>query len=275
MKKLKYFTFIVGIILAISACEKTPLRTTENIFPSEKSLIKFVFLSPNTPSLMIKANDVKLNSLSFGSGSIFPGIINNSADYIAVTANANISLAIPFAGTGNDSIVVFAGKIATDVNVNYSATLADTGIDRTLFVIPDNTGIAPKDSTYNIRIINAMAKSPNITLLRVDSTNATQVIVDTLARNIAFKNASEYINVPLTAKTNQASTTNPKSLHSFLRYRLIFTNTGLPINGFIAPIQTNSAPGVNRRYVSIYAGGFATGTGSLQASLFSTIIYNK
>ena len=275
MKKLKYFAFIVGIITVISACEKTPLRTSENIFPTDKSLVKFVFLSPNTPSLMIKANDVKLNSLSFGSGSIFPGIINNSADYAAVTTNANISLAIPFAGTGNDSVVVFAGKIVTNANVNYSATLADTGIDRTLFVIPDNTGLTSRDSTYNIRIINAVAKSPNVTLLRIDSTSATQVIVDTLARNIAFKNASDYINVPLTAKINQASTTNPKSLHSFLRYRLIFTNTGLPLLGAITPIQTNSAPGVNQRYVSIYAGGFATGTGALAATLFSTIIYNK
>ena len=275
MKKLKYFTFIVGVIMATSACEKTPLRTTENIFPSDKSLIKFVFLSPNTPFLMIKANDVKLNSLSFGSGSIYPGIINNSADYAAVTTNANISLAIPFAGTGNDSVIVFAGKIVTDANVNYSATLADTGIDRTLFVLPDNTGITPKDSTYNIRIINAIAKSPNVSLLRVDSTNATQVIIDTLARNIAFKSASDYINVPLTAKINQASTTTPKSLHSFLRYRLIFTSTGLPINGALTPIQTNSAPGVNQRYVSIYAGGFATGTGGLAATLFSNIIYNK
>lgn len=275
MKKIKYVFLIVWIILGAIACQKTPLRTTENIFPSDKSLIKFVLLSPNTPNVMLKANDSKLNNLSSAVGGFFPGIINNNADYVAVPTSPKLTIVLPFAGTGSDSLVLFSGTFSTDANKNYSATLADTGIDRTLFVIADNTGDTPKDSTYNIRFINAMAKSPNISLLRIDSTNATQVVRDTLASNITFKTASDYISVPLTAKVNQASTTTPKLLYSFLRYRLIFTASGLPITGAITPTQTIAAPGLNQRYVTIYASGFATGLGALAPFLNTTIVYNK
>ena len=275
MKRLKQITYLIVIVIIASACGKTELRTSENIFPTDKALVKFVLLSPNTPFVTIKANDIKINSLSLGSASIFPGIINSSSEYIALAPNSNISLALPFAGTGNDSIVLFKGNIATEAGKNYSATLADTGVDRTLFVVSDNAGELPTDSTYSIRLINAMAKSPNLSLLRIDSTNATQVIRDTLVRNIAFKTASDYINVPLTAKRNEASTATPKALHSFLRYRLIITSTGVGLAGTITPPQTKSSPGLNQRYISVYASGFATGTGIFAPTLQTTIVFNK
>ncbi len=275
MKRLKQTVFFVTIIMFLYACEKTELRTTENIFPTDKSLVKFFLLSPNTGFVMIKANDVKVNSLSSGSGGIFPGIINSSSEYVAIAPNSSISLALPFAGTGNDSVVVFKGSISSEANKNYSVTLADTGIDRTLFVVNDNAGALPSDSTYSIRLINAMAKSPNLSLIRVDSTNATQVIRDTIVRDLAFKVASDYINVPLTAKVNQASTSTPKGIHSFLRYRLIITSTGLGVGGTITPPQTVSSPGLNQRYISVYASGFASGVGVFAPALQTTIVYNK
>ena len=275
MKRLNQIIYFVGTILIINACGKTELRTSENIFPTDKSLVKFFLLSPNTPFLMIKANDVKINSLSSGTAGIFPGIINSSSEYVALTPNSNITLSLPFAGTGNDSVVIFKGSIISELNKNYSVTLADTGIDRTLFTVNDNAGALPIDSTYNIRLINAMAKSPNLSLVRVDSTNALQVIRDTIIRNIAFKAASDYIIVPLTAKVNEASTTNPKSKYSFLRYRLIITGTGVSIAGTITPPQTVSSPGLNQRYISVYASGFATGLGVFAPVLQPTIVYNK
>jgi hypothetical protein len=275
MKLFKQITYFISIIFLLNACGKTELSTTENIFPTDKSLVKFFLLSPNTGSVMIKANDVKVNSLSSGSIGIFPGIINSSSEYAAIPPNSTISLALPFAGTGNDSIVVFKGSIISEANKNYSVTLADTGVDRTLFIVNDNAGGLPNDSTYSIRLINAMAKSPNLSLVRVDSTNATQVIRDTIIKDIAFKGASDYINVPLTAKINPASTTTPKSIHSFLRYRLILTSTGVSLAGTITPPQTVSSPGLNQRYISVYASGFATGTSSLVPTLQTTIVYNK
>jgi hypothetical protein len=276
MKRLKQIIYFIGVILIINACGKTELRTTENIFPAaDRSLIKFFLLSPNTASVMIKANGAKINSLSSGSGGIFPGIINSSSEYAALIPNSNISLALPFVGTGNDSIVIFNGSIISEANKNYSVTLADTGVDRTLFIVNDNAGSLPSDSSYSIRLVNAMAKSPNISLLRIDSTNATQVIRDTIVRDISYKSASQYINVPLTAKVNPASTTTPKSIHSFLRYRLILTTTGLSVGGTITPPQTVSSPGLNQRYISVYASGFATGTGIYSPALQTTIVYNK
>ncbi len=275
MKRFKQVIYTIGIILIANACDKTELRTTENIYPTDKSLVKFFLLSPNTGSVMIKANEVKVNSLSLGSAGIFPGIINSSSEYSALTPNSNISFALPFAGTGNDSVVLFRGNISTEANKNYSATLADTGIDRTLFIVNDNAGGLPNDSTYSIRFINAMAKSPNLSLIRIDSTNATQVIRDTIVRDLAFKGASDYINVPLTAKVNQASITTPKSIHSFLRYRIIITSTGVGLAGTITPPQTVSSPGLNQRYISVYASGFANGIGVFAPILQTTIIYNK
>ena len=120
-----------------------------------------------------------------------------------------------------------------------------------------------------------MAKSPNLSLVRVDSTNALQVLRDTIIRDIAFKSASNYIVVPLTAKVYDASTTNPKSNYSFLRYRLIITGTGVSIAGTITPPQTVSSPGLNQRYISVYASGFATGLGVFAPVLQPTIVYNK
>jgi hypothetical protein len=276
MNKNKILFLVLSTLLLFNACEKVPLSTTENIFPTDKSLVKFFLLSPNTGSVMIKANEVKLNNLTLGSGGIFPGIINSSSDYVAVNPNSAIKLALPFAGTGNDSVVLFTSSITSEAGKNYSATLADTGIDRTMFVVNDNAGGLPNDSTYSIRLINAMAKSPNLSLVRVDSTSATQVVRDTIIRDIAFKNASDYINVPLTAKINAASTTTPKALYSFLRYRLIIASTGVSIAGpGITPPQTKSSPGINQRYVSVYASGFATGTLLLAPTLQSTIMYNK
>jgi hypothetical protein len=276
MNKNKILFLALGSLLFFNACDKVPLSTTENIFPTDRSLVKFVLLSPNTGNVMIKANEVKLNSLTAGAAGIFPGIINSSSEYVAINPNSTIKLALPFAGTGNDSVVLFTSGITTEANKNYSATLADTGVDRTLFVINDNAGGLPNDSTYSIRLINAMAKSPNLSLVRVDSTNATQVVRDTIIKDIAFKSASDYINVPLTAKRNEASTTTPKTLYSFLRYRLVITSTGASIAGSgIVPPQTKSSPGINQRYISVYASGFATGVGALAPTLISTIVYNK
>ena len=275
MKKLKRIIFFISAIAIVNACGKTELRTSENIFPTDKSFIKFFLLSPNTPAVMIKANEVKVNSLTLGSAGIFPGIINSSSEYVALTPNSNVSFALPFAGSGNDSVVIFRGAISTAANKSYSAVLADTATDRTLFLVDDNAGGLPNDSTYNIRFINAMAKSPNLSLVRIDSTNATQVIRDTIVRDLAFKGASDYVNVPLTAKVNQASVTTPKSIHSFLRYRIIITSTGLPLAGTITPPQTVSSPGLNQRYISVYASGFATGLGVFAPTLQTTIIFNK
>ena len=274
MKLFKQIIYFAAMILVANACGKTELRTSENIFPTDKSLVKFVLLSPGTGNVMIKANDVKVNSLSFGSLGIFPGIINSSSEYVALSPNSTISFALPFAGTGNDSIVLFKGNITTEAGKSYSATLADTGIDRTLFVVNDNAGELPMDSTYSIRLINAMAKSPSLSLIRVDSTNATQVVRDTLVRNIAYKSASDYVNVPLTAKRNEASATTPKARHSFLRYRLV-TSTGVSLGNAITPPQTKSSPGVNQRYISVYASGFATGAGIFAPTLQTTIVFNK
>jgi hypothetical protein len=275
MNKNKILVLVLGTLLLFNACEKVPLSTTENIFPTDKSLVKFFLLSPNTGNVMIKINDVKQNNLTSGAAGVFPVIVNGSADYLPILPNSSVKLATPFAGTGTDSLIIFNTNIVTEVNKRYSATLADTGVDRNMFIVNDNPGELPRDSSYGIRLVHAMAKSPNLSLIRVDSTSATQVVRDTIIKNIAYKSASDYVIMPLTAKVNAASTTTPKALHSFLRYRLIITNTGASIAGSgITPPQTKTSPGINQRYVTVFASGFATGISTLSPVLQPTLIYN-
>jgi hypothetical protein len=141
----------------------------------------------------------------------------------------------------------------------YSVSLADTGVDRTVFAIEDKLDALPADSFVNIRLINAMAKTSPLSLIRVDSTSATVVTRDTIAKNIQFKSASDFITVRATPR------------NSFLRYRLVITQTGVPVGPNLA--ITSFTP-LFRRYATIYAHGFGNGTGSLAPGILG-LIYNK
>jgi hypothetical protein len=271
MRKITKIELIVMIVLSIfliNSCTKNTLRTTETILAEDKAYTKFYFLSPATPAVMLKINDIKINgSNTSGSLGVFPPTIN-FPDYAATSPGGNLKMALPIVGTGNDSIVIFTGILPTTAKKYYSVTLADTGIDRTMFTIEDNQGDLTDSGFYKIRLINAMAKSPNLSLIRVDSNSAAVVVRDTLFRDIAFKSASDYIKVPYTSKVIAAP--NP-SIYSFLRYRLVVTSTGASIGNLITPAQTTS---INQRYVTIYAYGFANGTG-IYAPTLSPIVYNK
>ena len=244
------------------------LRSTETFLPEDKAFVKFYLLSPNTPSLMIKANEEKINNTTSGSNGVFPSTIT-FPDYAAIIPNSVIKLAIPNLGTRNDSVVLFTNKLTLEAKKFYSLTLADTGIDRTLFTILDeNTNPLPADSFYNIRLINAMAKSPNLSLIRVDSTTSTSFIRDTIATDIAFKTASKLVAVPVYSKRITGTTS---SFHSFVRYRLFVTTTGVSIGNLVTPAQSIA---INQRNTSIYAVGFLNGTGNLIPQL-TNIVYNK
>ena len=111
---------------------------------------------------------------------------------------------------------MYNNKIDLQAKKYYSLTLADTGVDRTFFPLLDENGISlPPDSSYNIRLIHAMAKSPNLSLIRVDSTTSTSFIRDTIIKNVAFKGASDFFTVPIYSK--RIGTTN--TFHSFVRDR--------------------------------------------------------
>lgn len=259
MKQNKlYFLVTLAALMFLFGCEKNELRLTVYDLPLDKAYVRFFFLSPGTPAVMIKINDVKVNGTNTsGNGGLFPSFINQP-DYAAITPNGTIKLALPNIGTLNDSAVIFTGNLGLMAGKFYAVTLADTGVDRTLFVNETAVMPVPDSGFYNIRFINAMAKSPTLSLIRVDSASALVVTRDTIIRNLEFKAASNFIRLPISG------------VNANLRFRMV-TATGINVGTVITP---PSSAIINQRTVTLYAGGFANGTGA-SAPILSNPIYNQ
>lgn len=260
--KMKSYKIIVGIVCitaSIISCEKAPLNNTITFLPTDKAFIRFALFSPNTPSVMIKADSVKLN------GNTTPGFIGyfpattTSPDYAAVPAGSTLQLSLANTGTQNDSIVLFKSKLALDAGKFYSVTLADTGVNRTAFSIEDQF-LTPVDSFLNVRLINAMVGS-TLSLLRIDSTSATDVVRDTLARNIPYKGTSGFIAV------------NTFSTRPFIRIRIVSSLTGKPYGSPQTPPQTVQTG--SKRSITYYAFGFEDGVIAPYLPLLAAHITNK
>lgn len=239
----KYLINIISsalVIYGFSACQKSELRATEYDLPTGKAFVRFVLLSPGTPSVMIKVNDKKINgNFTSGATGIFP-TNSNIAEYAAVEPNGALKLSLPNTGTTNDSVVLFTGNMVTTSGTYYTSILADTGSTRSLLSFTDNPGSFSDSGFTRLRFINATGKSPGLTLIRIDSSTASLVTRDTLFRNVSFGNATEFITIP----------TNP--VNAFLRYRLVRTSTGELVGTPFTPLTGSSS---NRRATTVITGG--------------------
>jgi len=266
MKKNKIIlTIFVVMAIGFFACTKNELRMTEFYLPTDKAYTRFALLSPNTSNVMIKINNVKINgAVTNGFLGFYPSAIG-TPDYAAVEPGGAFKLSLPNVSTQNDSVVIFTGNLNLEANKFYSAVLSDTGVNRTLWAVSDDElqkASLPDSGFYNLRLINAMVNTPSgLDLIRVDSLNATTVIRDTLARNVAYKSGSALIKTPI---SNLPS-------YTFLRYRLVNSATKQPIGGVLTPPQGAT---VNYRTITMYATGFANGTGS-NASGSVGFVFNK
>lgn len=256
MKTYTYKLLLALIVLSItfSACEKVPLSTTDYSLPTDKALVRFALYSPSTPAVMIKINDVKINgNTTSGFGGIFPSIVN-FPDYAAVSPGSTLKLSLPNTGTQNDSVVLFNSKLDVVAGKFYSVTLADTGVNRTAFSVEDQF-LPQKDSFLSVRLINAMVGS-TLNLIRVDSASATDVVRDTIARNISYKATSGFLHV-------RTLSTRP-----FIRIR-IATNTGRNLG------TPQSLAVGSRRSITFYATGFIDGSTTSLIPALSALITNQ
>ena len=266
--KNKLSFFIAVLSITDIACTKNELRLTQYDLPVDKAYVRFALFSPGTPSVMIKVNDVKINgATTSGSAGFFPSVIN-SPDYAAVTSNGTFRISLVNTGTANDSVLLFNGALSVESAKFYSVSLADTGIDRTLFAIQDILGPIADSGFVNTRMVNAMAKSEALNLIRIDSTSATVVERDTIARNIVFKSATPYINNRVSPKALPSPQTGS---YSFLRFRVVTVTSGKTIGTATLPATT---PGPNQRSMTFYAFGFSNGTGTYLPGV-SSFIYNQ
>jgi hypothetical protein len=245
MTKFKFIFSFFCLSATIISCEKAPLRSTVTYLPTDKAFVRIALYSPGTPAVMIKADDVKLNgNTTSGNGGFFPSTVT-FPDYAAVPAGSTFKLALANTGTQNDSVVLFNSKLTTEAGKFYALTLADTGMNRTAFLTEDQF-LPQKDSFLNVRLINAMVGS-SLTLLRIDSATATDVVRDTLAKNIPYKGTSGFISV-------KTFTTRP-----FIRIRIISSVNGKSYGTPQIPPQTLATG--SRRSITYYAFGFENGTG--------------
>ncbi|MGI8582338.1 MAG: hypothetical protein ACR2KX_09075 [Chitinophagaceae bacterium] len=244
MRNFKFIVLFFCHSAAILSCEKAPLQSTDTFLPTDKAFVRIALLSPGTPNVMIKADDVKLNgNTTPGYGGIFPATFS-FPDYAAVPANGTFKLSLANTGTQNDSVVLFNTKLDVQAGKFYALTLSDTGINRTAFLIEDQF-VLQKDSFLSVRLINAMVGSL-LNLIRVDSATATDVVRDTLARNIPYKGTSGFISV-------RTITTRP-----FIRIRVTSATDGISIGASQIPPQTLATG--SRRSITYYAAGFINGT---------------
>ena len=238
----RYLLIIVaGIALfGMSSCEKSELRATEYDLPTSQAFVRFAFLSPGLPSVMIKVNNNKINgSFTSGSGGLFP-INSLIAEYAAVAPNGSLKLSLANTGTSNDSIVLFTGNLVAEAGRFYTTILADSGSTRRLFTVPDDFDKLSDSGFTRLRFINATGKSPGMSLIRIDSSSATLVTRDTLFRNIDFTKATTFVTVP----------TNP--VNAFLRYRLVQTSNGAIVGAPFTALVGNAS---NRRATTVISGG--------------------
>ncbi|MFY8128890.1 MAG: hypothetical protein ACOVMM_10970 [Chitinophagaceae bacterium] len=263
MKNIKIVIgFFIMLSIAFIACKKNDLQLTEYDLPTEKAFVRFAFFSPGTTNVMVKVNDVKINGAATpGNSGFFPSVIN-TPDYAAVQPGGVLKLSMPNVGTQNDSVVVFTGNLNLQANRSYSVVLSDTGVNRTLWSVPDDFFSSTDSGFYFVRLINAMVNTPaGLDFVRIDSTNATTVTRDTIARNVAYKSASLPIRTEFKARTG----------FGFLRYRLVNSATKMPIGTVNTPPAENL---INQRTLSLYAVGFSNGTGANAPSL-NAGVYNK
>lgn len=241
MKKYLMSIITAGVLLyGASSCEKSELRATEYDLPTTQTFVRFAFVSPGLPAVMIKVNNNKINgNTTLGSGGLFPPN-STIAEYAAVPPNGSLRLSLPNTGTLNDSVVVFTGNMTTTSGKFFTTVLADSGATRSLFSIEDNFGNRVDSGFTRLRFVNATGKAPGLTLIRVDSSSATVVTRDTLFRNVSFSQATNFITVP----------TNP--VNAFLRYRLVQTSNGTIVGAPFTPLVGTAS---NRRATTILSGG--------------------
>lgn len=239
-KYLLIFAVAATFLFGMSSCEKSELRATEYDLPTSQAFVRFAFVSPGLPAVMIKVNNNKINGTNTsGTAGLFP-VNAGIAEYAAVPPNGALRLSLANTGTSNDSVVLFTGNLTIDAGKFYTTVLADSGSNRRLFSVPDDFGNLSDSGFTRLRFINATGKSPGLSLVRIDSSTATLVSRDTLFRNIAFAAATNFITVP-------ANPTN-----AFLRYRLVQTSNGAIVGAPFVPFVGNAS---NRKAITIISGG--------------------
>jgi hypothetical protein len=261
---LKIIVPVVFTVFIISGCDKNSFNLKDNIFINGKASLKVNFFSSYqaNPVYHIKIDDVRVsNNLTYATP--FPGGgLNtgggNYADYLAVDPGMRkITIARPFTGTNNDSIVLATATVDVQANKTYSLYFADTS-SNTFTLLAEDELSSPDSGFIKYRFINLMPDLPAGFDLYF-GTGATSTTSTKVAGPILYKQMSNYFTVPL----------NTGTVWSIRAGGDAATTTALVT-------YTSASSVINQRVFSISTRGYnsITSTADPRRRLFS-FIYNR
>ncbi|MCG2616567.1 DUF4397 domain-containing protein [Terrimonas sp. NA20] len=233
----------VGISALLAGCEKNALSSSEfQYITPQEAQVKVIFTSSYqaNPGFHIKINDARVSGvLNFTSGNPtpFPGGGlqtggGSTSDYLIVPARENkITIARPFVGTANDSVLLATSTNTFEAGKKYSLYFTDTAAKTTSLLVVDSL-TAPDSGFVRYKFINLMPDLPGVDLY-----------LGTLkvAENIPFKGVSPAFTIP----TNNASTT--------WAIRSAGSATNLHTYASAASVATS-----NQRVMTVIARGYST-----------------
>lgn len=212
---MKYIYLITVSFLVLTACKKKEITYGDfDVYGGDKALLKINYASAFAVS---KTVQFKLNGQRYGAlisyRNPYPGGGYNtggasSPEYMQIEPGAyDFSISVPNAGTTNDSIALYSGKITLETGKNYTLHIADTAANTKHLLLVDDVS-KPAAGFAKYKFINLIPDAPAVNLYYGDSL---------VAGNIKYLQHTEYFqfNVPRTSlswavrPTDSSATSNP------------------------------------------------------------------
>lgn len=194
------YLFISALIITFISCEKTKLAQKIEIDPTGKALLKVGYFSPySTPNnflIQLKIDTMRVSNL-FNYSNVYPGGGFNTGgsgfpDYYAIDPGSRvIKISVPFAGTKNDSLVIFSGTVNLTADTRQTVIITDTAANIQATLITDDVS-DPSPTMARAKFFNGI---PNSGPLDLYITTTTGVII-TAATGINYKQVSSYFEFP-------------------------------------------------------------------------------
>jgi len=201
-----FFCLAAVALLFVAACKKNEFTLKDNIFVSNKALLKVNFVSSyrTNPIFQIKIDSVRVSSsltffTPFPGGGLNTGG-GNYADYLGVEPGSRkVTVSIPFVGTQRDSVVLASATVDVKANVNQSLYFADTAANTVSMMFEDNL-TSPDSGFVKYRVINLIPDLPAGVDLYL-GTGYTSTTSTKIAGPIAYKQMTEYLTLPIIVGT--------------------------------------------------------------------------
>jgi hypothetical protein len=178
MARLPRATLLVLLVTGLSALGAPAASAA----PTGTGLLRMVHLSPDTPSV-----DAYIDSVSApGTGVVLPAVTyGDVSPYQTVPAG---TYTVSARQAGSDPATPPALATTVTVEAGTATTIAGVGrfVDLGLAVLPDDLTLPPAGSART-RVINAAAAAPALDVTLADTS---------LARDLAFPEHTEYVDVP-------------------------------------------------------------------------------